>query len=511
MSLLTIRRFHHYEQLADVQMLAMISGVFSEISKSPKACIARDRPILNNSFDSKDYPGRVPSIPNDYYASQEIAMAQLTRVYSDLSVQIDYQHMHSGPHSASSSTGPPLSDLSTSVTPPSNYRPLRASFERRESQGVSLSTSPEQLRHNHRSSSNLSAFAASFTRSLPFSVSAASSPPKVHPKKHLSPAGSYLGTSASSMPWNSSDFFSKASTIAEDPRLTFSLSISDTEEETVPPPKQPVVKVKLKNQDQFHNDGYANVPLLDPDQEWRYRAYREAYAHLLYIWDMPIARAEILRYNRSSSPGTSPPKPTSLLSIGKASVANTAPDTAGLTLGFKTHCRSCSSLLPPEITARRCSNCSTTRRPLTCLLCNTYIRGLSSPCLNCGHVLHTSCRELLLEPPGSIPMECPAGCGCICADHTIVDIDIPESPAPKQHYDLSPAITVIGDAGMNEQEQLGWNTPGIGNGDGPDSNVAAYESLTRNLQARPRRESSGGAVVRGSSSQVWRGRKGSMG
>lgn len=510
-SLLTIFRFSHYEQLADVQMLAMLSCVFSETRNSPKpSSTMQGRSSPPSSFDPKDSPDPLPSNANDYYASQEIAVAQLTRAYSDTSVQVDYQHMHSGPHSATSSTGPPLSDLSTSGTPPSNYRPLRASFERRESQGTSLSTSPEQLRHNHRSSSNLSALAASFTRSLPFSVSAASSPPKMYPKKRLSPAASYLGTSASSMPWSSSDFFSKSSTITEDPRSTFSLSISDTEEDIAPPPKKPVFGVKLKNQNQFHNEGYANVSLMDPSQEWRFRAYREAYAHLLSIWNLPVARSKVLKYNTSLTASTPTQKPISLLSIGKADLANTTSDTADLTVGFRSHCRSCSSVLPTKLAGRRrCSNCNVTQRSSICLLCNNYIRGLSSPCLSCGHLLHTSCRKMLiLQSPDFTAMECPSGCGCICADHTTFQIDTPEPPVSKQHYELSPAITVIGDAGMNEQEQLGWRDTGIETEDWEDVNVAAYESLTRNLQLRPRRQSSGG-VARRSGSQIWRARKGS--
>jgi len=509
--LLTILRLHHYEQLTDVQMLAMLSCVFSEPQDPPKASsIDRDRSSPASSFDSNGFPSLPLQTSNDYYPSREIAKAQLTRAYSDLSVQVDYLQMHSGPHSATSSTGPPLSDLSTSGTPPSNYRPLRASFERRESQGTSISTSPEQLRHMHRSSSNLSALAASFTRSLPFSASAASSPPKMYAKKRLSPAASYLGTSASSMPWNPSDIFSKSRTITEDPRSMFSLSISDTEEENIPPPKKPAFRVKLKNQDQFHNDGYANVPLLDPNQECQYRAYREAYAHLLYIWDMPIARSEILKYNRPFTANTQPQNPVSL-SIGKTSLINAAANTADLRLGFKSHCRFCSSFLPPKTTSRRCSNCSATQHPLICLLCNAFIRGLSSPCLNCGHVLHASCRELLLQqPPDSVPAECPSGCGCICTNYTTFEIEPPEPPAPKANYELSPAITVIGDAGMNEQEQLGWRESGAGAGTGKweDVNVAAYDSLARNLQLRPRVDGAGGGGVGRKSSQTWRGRMG---
>ena len=493
-------------------MLAMLSCIFSETQNNPEG-FDRDKYERSpaTSLSASISSGRYLKTSNDYYPSQEVAKAQIARADTDFSTQINLQSLHSGPRSATSSTGPPLSDMSTSGTPPSNYKGLRTNLGRRDSQAPSFSTSPEQLRHMYRSSSNLSALASSFKSSLPFSASAASSPPKTYSKKRLSPTPSYLGTSASSTTWNPSDVFGRSSTIVEDPKSALSLSVSDLGEEIVVPAAKPAFKVRLKNQDQFHHDDYASVTLLDPQQEWRYRAYREAYAHLLYIWDMPAARSKILNYDRPLSKARVPEESLSLLPIRRAGLPATTVDEANLVLDFKSTCKACGALIPLKSSHRRCSKCSVVRRSLSCILCNIPIHGLSSPCLNCGHVLHSSCRDILLALPDTDVAECPSGCGCICSKYAIIRLDFPEPPPAKPQHESSPAITILGDTDMNEQEQLGWNIGrhrpgnGTGNEEGEGVAVAAYESLTRNLQLRSRLEQG----VRRSSSQIWRGRKGS--
>ena len=438
------------------------------------ACVLDEPRTLNKSIAKNGF-GRSPDhtshgyrgFANDYYPSEEVARNHSkTLLPSKLAVQVDSQNMISGTRSASSSTGP-LSDLSTSDVPPSHFKPSRTSLEHRNSQSTSLSTSPEHYRHTHRSNSNLSAFAA-FSR--PFSFGSAASPPNSYPKKRSSPVGSYVGNPTSTGTWNTSSLFSRSSTITEDPRSSLSMSVSDTEEDIVRTPKKLVFKTKLKNQDQFHNDGYANVPLLDPSKEWRYRAYREAYAHLLYIWDMPIARAEILKHNRPLQSDTSPPftiapKATAPFGVlAGAHLLNSGYSTENSNPVFRDHCPYCSTLLLPSQTpSRRCQACSKLPLAPLCLLCDAFIRGLSSPCPNCGHVLHASCRQLLSQASFD---ECPSGCGCICTDYTTMPLPpsiVAESGlTPQGDQSMgeslagSPALTAIGGEGANEQEQLEW-------------------------------------------------------
>lgn len=479
-------------------MLAMLSCAFDE-----HQCLT-DPPIQGlqhsstlNSIESRDTGPKQWGAIQHYYASEAVAKACKNSESFNSAPRLEYNQTHSGPHSVSSSTGAPLSDVSAGGTPPSSYKPLRVNFDRRESQATSISTSPEQARHIHRSNSSLSAFGTSFSRPFSLSTSVASSPSHAFPKKRLSPSGSYLGTSNPTSNWNHSQYFGKSSTITEHPKSVLTLSISNGVKDKSKVPRKPGYKTKLKNQDQFHNDGYATVPLLDPAQEWRYRAYKEAYAHLLYIWELPITRAEVLKHNNSQTSETSSSalKPASLLSLGKAERSSKISNDQNSRLDFRKNCSSCAALLPPKATTSRCRNCLTAQTPQICLLCNIFINGLSSPCLNCGHVLHTACRQLLLSDSTHEPiLECISGCGCICTDHTSIEIPAPD-PRPKLAYeDVSPALTVIGDPPANEQEQLRWY-------ENTEWEDMAYQSLARNL--RPGRE------LRPKGSQIWRGRKGS--
>ncbi len=493
-------RFRYYEQLANVQMLAMLSCAFSETGAIPSYPRAHKQYSSSaNSATSLEALYHVSNGSSNYYPSEGIARAQMHSASPKLTAQVDYQNISSGPHSSTSSTGAPISEFSTVGTTPPGYRPLRMSLERRESQTISLSTSPEQYRHTHRSNSNLSALAASFSRPFSFTTSAASSPPNMYPKKRSSPSGSYLGTQSSTISWGPA-IFGKSATITEDPKSNPSLSVSEIEEDPSAP-KKSSFKTKLKHQDQFQNDGYANVPLLDPSKEWRYKHYREAYAHLLYIWGMPIARAEILSYNYMSTPDSaqsrlSAQQAASLLPVGDADLLNKpCEDTGDATLAFKNHCRSCSSSIPSNNPTSRCQTCSTLYAPPLCLFCNTLIRGLSSPCLNCGHILHDSCRSLLLSlpqvPNGPFHNECISGCGCVCAEHNTATVNVPDLSA-KKSYEVSPAITVIGDVGLGFKGDEALEMKAAEAGEWEDM---AYESLARNL--RPRKE------VRARGSHIW--------
>lgn len=499
--LLMMFRFHYYEQLADVQMLAMLSCAFSRAranSGYPRA--QKEYVSSGNSATSLEALYHNSDGSGNYYPSEGIARAQLHPAPPNLTSHVDYQNINSGPHSSTSSTGAPISEFSTVGTTPPGYRPLRLGLERRESQTTSLSTSPEQYRHTHRSSSNLSALAASFSRPFSFTTSAASSPPNMYAKKRSSPSGSYLGTQSSTISW-SPVVFGKPATITEDPKSNLSFSVSEVGEKDPSASKRSAFKTKLRHQDQFHNDGYANVHLLDPSEEWRYKHYREAYAHLLYIWGMPIARAEMLSYNHSSTPDFAQPhrsaqQTASLLPMGEADLLNKpSEDTGDATLAFKNHCGSCNSLIPSKSPTRRCQTCSTLYASPLCLLCNTLIHGLYSPCLNCGHILHDACRRLLLSlspmPNDPFHEECISGCGCICADHNTATVNVPDLTAKKSN-EVSPAITVIGDVGLGSKADESSESRDAEAGEWEDM---AYESLARNL--RPRKE------VRAMGSHIW--------
>jgi len=62
-------------------------------------------------------------------------------------------------------------------------------------------------------------------------------------------------------------------------------------------PNSPSILTTLKNQNQFDQEGHASVPLLEPEHSVKYAAYREIYADQLSAWNLPIQRAEMLKFN----------------------------------------------------------------------------------------------------------------------------------------------------------------------------------------------------------------------
>lgn len=477
----------------------MLSCVFSEsrhIKISTVAAKSGQEHSIKHSPVQYHNSSRDVGLSHEYFPFEEVAKSLLRPRVSDIPIRPNSSKNVAKAHSATSSVGAsnsdPMTPFSAGGTPLSLFRTSRTNFERADSQTASISTSPEQHRHAHRSNSNLaSALTASFSRPFAFTASASSSPPAAYSKKRLSPAGSYMGGAPSGVTWGSTSFFNKSSTITEDPKLAYSLSASDAEEE-VAGPKKPVFNIKLKNQDQFHNDGYADVPFLDPNQEWRYRAYRDSYAEMLYMWNWPIASCEILKYNHvpldlsRHEQGLGPP----VIAIGKIPAADANPDTQDLTLNLRNHCTKCSTALPQQSSSQTCPFCTNPQTPLICLFCASIIRGLASPCLSCGHVLHFSCRSTLLRlsqsEQASDTQPCISGCGCDCASHAVVEVEYPS------RRKSSASMTVMGDSAVDEMEQAEWR-------DVAQEDVwedVAYESLARNLAGRhltPR------------ASQIWRG------
>ncbi len=475
--LLILSRFRHFEQQVDVQMLAMMSCVFS---------MSSDKATRPEDDSQKSEP---LSRSSSYYPSFEVAIN-----LSEPSLQSSPRNLHST-NSTTSSANASFSDqlaISLEDNPPLGRPLLSSKSSRRDSQTASLSTSPEHQRRYHRSNSNLGAMAASFTRPFSLSNSVASSPPSSFPKKRVSPSGSYLGATPSSISWASTGMFGKVSTVKEDSATSNSFSISDTEEELAPDisnntARTPSFTTLIKNQRHFHNEGNAHFDLLDSTDERRFAAFREHYSELLYIWRLPIARCELLKYNASGQPYQGRTRFDKTIS----SIHGFPAERSSLLFGI--HCTFCAFISEADPSSNRCPNCIRTLRPLSCYLCNTYIHGLSSPCLHCGHTLHHSCRQVVNQAGIK---ECVSGCGCICSENPIFEVSRPVTH--RRHRDstrdVSPAITVMADAGAQERETAAWK--------GSEWEEMAYESLSRNLR-RERRGSE--KAIKERVSQIWRG------
>ena len=514
-------RFRHFEQLADVQMLALLACVFSEhpiTRTSPQSSRLAKKATRSRKFahllpsswvaPSEMYTSLNGSI--DYFPSQEVAWSLRQPTFTKVSKVDGPQLINSTPHSTGSSVGASTSDpntpFSTGVTPPQSYRPSRISFERSNSQTLSLSTSPEQYRLAHRSSSNLAnAFASvSFSRPFSFTASASSSPPATYSKKRPSPVGSYAaGVAPLGVTWGGSSVFGRNSTITEDPQPLSVRSNSD-DEEGMPGAKESSIGIRLRNQNLFDLEGYATVPLLNPDLRWKYQAYRNAYANMLTVWEMPMMSCEVLKYNQvSSSPlkGSSDldkDHDASVITLGKESEkAVDAPDEERLGVRLMRTCTTCGKTAQhgqASDPVLKCSICTKKQGILSCVLCTEIIIGLSSPCLACGHVVHPACRLQILNSDLDTKGECISGCGCICADHAVVEVEV--APEPLSSV---PSTRTLMEA--NEQEQHGWLDD---KDDDLWEDVAAYESLAKNLGGTGKGVK--GRYLTPKTSQIWRGK-----
>ena len=405
----------------------------------------------------------------------------------------------------------PITPYSTGGTPPLIYKASQTHFDRSEPSSKSLSSSPENYRHTHRSNSNLaSAFAASLSRPFSFTTSASSSPPGPIAKKGISPVGSYITAPAQSVTWAANSIFGKSSGYHAILRPIHLLSQPDHEDNIITKKTGRSIKVNLKNQDKFHNDGYAVVPLLDPREERLYSYYRASYANLLADWDLPLQRAEVLKYNKGSSH-------TSDASFFTSSDSATTSSQRHLTL------RSANTTKP---------------LPLACIFCAEAIHGLSSPCLSCGHILHATCRAFLSTLPDALNDfgVCLSGCSCACHTQSATgSVEITKEAIPETDLGYrelgpgtqSPGLIAPTIRAGDDQEEHGWYMGYAGAGydndmkganavsvlapqDPPFREDIAYESLAKNLGLGGV-DQQGRRALRPKGSQIWRGDSASSG
>jgi hypothetical protein len=289
---------------------------------------------------------KAPAFSLDYFPSRDVAWSLFRdnkTVVGGLTTPIGIRSAESWDYfdsrigttygSTGSSNGPWAGDLlplpsgpqtpySTGNTPPAF--PYLQTRSRHNSTINSLSTSPEQhqQRPNRRTNSNLSAAFASFSR--PFAN--LSSSPGAN-DRFRSDADLSTSAPATAITWGSTTFYSGSSSLSPEKRRrasskrssfaaydsTYSSSegsyhhISDhSDDETSIDPlnkatKSPTVKVTLKNQHLFDEEGHASIPLLPPDHHEKYAAYRDIYANQLSIWGLYIQRAEVLKFNGLTS------------------------------------------------------------------------------------------------------------------------------------------------------------------------------------------------------------------
>ncbi|ODH49293.1 hypothetical protein GX48_04633 [Paracoccidioides brasiliensis] len=470
--------FNYFERLGDIQMLGMLSCIFYEPEfRSDSIQVGfrgdgRSSVVLENSMLTTDH-----SSPSGDSQGKPQVSSRLTSLPKDSQVT---STSHS---SACSSTSqwqvdtPPV--YSTGTTPPQGVHVnKRPSARKSQAQGISLSGSPD--RHStSRSIPGLgtTTLASSLSRSFTFGPSGSSSPPSNSSKKRPSPVGSLNMTAPSG--WVTSGIFAKPASSIPDyltaSTTTTSQTHSDSESSrpTSPKSSKPTkgVKVVMKNQDMFDGDNHTYVPLLDRNQEPLYKAYRAAYANLLFVWDMPVERREVLKMDSISSnrPDMSllsrpkgyekqtsvfPRRDSKISPSTRSQVTQPYEEIQGLDL--QRHCGRCGCCLyisafamqslgkasrasktrddSFSIQCPRCKPAQPIPTKLSCVICDEVVIGMFTPCFNCGHITCHECHRKWITQQSQttegeiITSSCPSGCGCICSDHVVIQLPMPLSP-----------------------------------------------------------------------------------
>ncbi len=439
-------------------------------------------------------------------------------------------------------------------------RNLRSTASTTYSIPVSLSTSPEDTRSTHRSNPNL-AFSLSRASLSALTPSFSQSPPKAGigsgGHKRSSPVGSFIGHHVNAGTWSAASIFGGTGSGRGKPEVAgqmlrpqrgsghlgpssstvgHSQSISsdgDAVEQVrggsntvsvlrssgiVRNPPRSVLhkstkrKVKIKsalhNQNMFDGDGYASVALLDPSLEWKYRAYRVSYAHLLGVWGLHTQRAEVLKFDGLLGYFTPAPKGATAdrsteddeLALGHLTRRKTLNITRNYFvekrgLEIRRVCNRCGEMLkaiekngiPIGWHCAECALAQTRSSTRTlCAICTKSVAGLMVPCLNCGHVTCFECHRKWLARDSNInttdeasfdsveaaEKTCPTGCDCVCSSHQFVTVPYPPASEDEDEQDNpvsgSPARTLT----TSDAADIRF-TPG------PDSTLSAYLSLSR--------------------------------
>ncbi|KAK9773360.1 hypothetical protein SCAR479_09893 [Seiridium cardinale] len=438
--------FGHFEAMADIQMLAMLSCIFSEAATEDSIAYAESRLTQPET----PLPMKAPSFSLDYFptdASIWHGSPNFSHVASAVTTPGTVHTPSRMPGSWGSHEGywpgdPASNSYSCGETPPTRT-PKDTLSEHDATQ--SLSTSPEPRLFRRANTTLTQSFASSFPR--PFASTASTSPPT---RKKPSPGENFLANLTPNVTWGGNTIIGPIS----EPTTTRN-SISDDEQRR--DEDQPLVctsiYIRMEDQSQFDDDGWLSVPLLEPPRAPVYEHYRHTYAELLLMWKLPIPRLEILKFNimrdsiqpvhsmRSASTdqdnfldyqsndnlshttltltqtGTKSP-----IVLGKKEqlqyIVNSGRglDVVGLCRVHETHLEPIKSTYtnaPLGGAVGTCDRCKRTQMQLSCVYCREPLDAMYVACFGCGCAIHETCLD---EWHSFGETECPAGDECNCVD-----------------------------------------------------------------------------------------------
>lgn len=429
--------FEYYERLADIQMLAMLSCIFSESSAEDSvAYSASQLPQPETPL-----PLKAPSFSLAYYPTDASVWELYSRSYTNSAVTTP-RTLHTPVHYGGSQASDDVvwngeagsNSYSCGETPPSKSKGYLGEPE-------PLSKSPSN-RVVPRLPGGL---ASTFTANLPRSFTGLSSAsPPSHGKKKPSPAETILNSLAPGI----GSGWGATATIADSSGGRNSVS-DDEHRREEPLPSVPVqVSVYVAEQTRFDEDGWLNTPLLQPNRSNIYTHYRYAYAEMLQLWDQPLARLEIMKFNvlkddteatagdasyhgsftiaEGASERTAHQKTgSSPIIMGKKDQLNSLV-ASGRGLDVTGVCRKHEIQLDPiRYTTSNsnvggavgtCERCHQVQSQLRCVYCLEPVDALFPPCLSCGCASHEVC---LAEWHAAGETVCPAGDECNCVEEAL--------------------------------------------------------------------------------------------
>ncbi|KAI0143791.1 WD repeat-containing protein [Xylariaceae sp. FL1272] len=438
--------FNHFEKLADVQMLAMLSCIFSDSSAEDSIAYAESQlpqpetplPMKAPAFSLDYFPqdASIWNVSHAHYKSQvNSAISTPKTLHTPIHIVGSFgsEELWIGePESTSYSCG----DTPPSRTPKD---PLSEGDPTH-----SLSTSPSN-RLLHRANTALTSGLASFQR--PFSTTVSTSPPN---RKKSSPSETFVNNlTPSNITWGGSTVMGAAS----EPSMTARNSMSDDEarRDDALPLVCFGISTEMEDQSIFDDDGWLDTPFLEPSRNAIFAGYRYAYAEMLQRWEQPLARLEVMKFNVLKDK----PSTTNFSSLERNGMegfysSHQSPDNvshtsqtfdtnspiamgrkeqlqalvaSGRGIDIRGICRVHETHLDPIRSTQdhamvgggvgTCERCKRRQTQLLCVFCCEPIDALYPPCLACGCAIHDAC---LAEWHRAGETECPAGDECECVD-----------------------------------------------------------------------------------------------
>ncbi|KAH8695074.1 WD repeat protein [Talaromyces proteolyticus] len=452
----------HFERIGDVQMLAMLSCILHEQMLRHRTARRRDREM---SYNQSHSPFAVDFFSSKLPDAKSQVATPLTSYSRDSVNPIGLQSPDIPTEQWNSIATTSYSSATSPMAAHSNKR-----LGDRRTPNLSISTSPDNHNISRTGSGIGTALASSLSRSFTFGPSSGSSPPVNNTKKKISPNGSL--NVPSTVGWSATQIFNKAVSVLPEylntsTAITSSQTHSETDSEKKKGARKLRVNVTLKNRTAFDTDESLSSPFIDRKREILLGKYRNAYANLLFVWDLPIQRSEVLKIGSmldltSDRPSSRRRQASQTLTLSMTKQKTSVPEkpTANdAVLDVQRHCSQCGSAIHASVFSfssrkesstkltkqapLKCPSC-TVVQPLAahigCVICGESISGMFVPCLECGHVCCFECHQQwfsLNSPNDSIfvlsDLVCPSPCGCSCTEHSeIVYLPSP-IPTPPHH------------------------------------------------------------------------------